>query len=96
MNLEPESATSAEKFVVRLPRGMRKAIAESARRNRRSMNSEIVAIVARTLGEGAMPLRAGDSDPQFTAMLSQVELELLDRYRGMPEQRKRAWKEILL
>lgn len=96
MNLEPESATSAEKFVVRLPRGMRKAIAESARRNRRSMNSEIVAIIGRTLGEGALPLHAGDSDPQFTTMLSHIELELLDRYRSLPEQRKRAWKEILL
>ncbi|EKQ0220249.1 Arc family DNA-binding protein, partial [Escherichia coli] len=34
-----------EKFVVRFPDGMRDAIAERAKRNGRSMNSEIVQIL---------------------------------------------------
>ena len=33
---------TADKFVVRLPNGMREQVAEVARRNHRSMNSEII------------------------------------------------------
>lgn len=38
---------NAEKFVVRLPKGMRELIASASRSNRRSMNSEIVAVLER-------------------------------------------------
>lgn len=37
------SSRSADKFVVRLPDGMRETIAELGRQNHRSMNSEIIA-----------------------------------------------------
>ncbi len=36
---------SADKFMLRLPDGMRSAIAAEARRNKRSMNAEIVALL---------------------------------------------------
>ena len=38
-----------DKFTLRLPDGMRDAIAERAKRNGRSMNSEIVQILQETL-----------------------------------------------
>ena len=37
------NSNSPEKFVVRLPKGMRRRIADAARAYHRSMNSEIVA-----------------------------------------------------
>ncbi|AVK04294.1 DNA-binding protein [Pseudomonas aeruginosa] len=43
------NSRTAEKFVVRLPDGMRDKIAETARDNHRSMNSEIIARLDQTL-----------------------------------------------
>lgn len=43
------SSRTADKFVVRLPDGMRERIAEVARTHHRSMNSEIIARLERTL-----------------------------------------------
>ncbi len=43
------NSRTAEKFVVRLPDGMRDQIAETARDNHRSMNSEIIARLEQTL-----------------------------------------------
>lgn len=45
------SSRTADKFVVRLPDGMREKIAERARTHHRSMNSEIVAVLERDLLE---------------------------------------------
>lgn len=45
------SSRTADKFVVRLPDGMRERIAEVARVHHRSMNSEIIARMERTLLE---------------------------------------------
>jgi hypothetical protein len=47
-------AQTLEKFMVRLPEGMRDAIGVAARKNRRSMNAEIVARLA-TSFEMAVP-----------------------------------------
>jgi Arc-like DNA binding domain. len=43
------SSRTADKFVVRLPDGMRERIAEVARNHHRSMNSEIIARLNRVL-----------------------------------------------
>ena len=94
MNYESETANSAEKFVVRLPRGMRKTIAEAARRNRRSMNSEIVAIISRSLGASTEE-QSGD-EGAHDARLTHGELELINGFRALPEQRRRAWRDLLL
>lgn len=45
------SSRTADKFVVRLPDGMRERISEVSRNNHRSMNSEIIARLERTLLE---------------------------------------------
>lgn len=46
-----EGKTESEKFVVRLPPGMREVIAEVARRSHRSMNSEIITRLEVSLAE---------------------------------------------
>lgn len=54
MNTQRTSSRTADKFVVRLPDGMRERIAEVAHGHHRSMNSEIIARLTRSLeGEGA-------------------------------------------
>lgn len=58
-----------EKFVVRFPDGMRDAIAERAKRNGRSMNSEIVQI----LGEVVYGLNSDNDD--FEKMFEYVTTE---------------------
>lgn len=45
------SSRTADKFVVRLPDGMRERIAEVARNHHRSMNSEIIARLERSLND---------------------------------------------
>jgi hypothetical protein len=45
------SSRTADKFVVRLPDGMRERVAEVARVNHRSMNSEIIARLQQSLGQ---------------------------------------------
>jgi len=40
--MNPTKSRIADKFVVRLPDGMREQVAEVARKNHRSMNSEII------------------------------------------------------
>jgi hypothetical protein len=40
--MKPTNSRTAEKFVVRLPDGMREQVAQVARKNHRSMNSEII------------------------------------------------------
>jgi hypothetical protein len=46
------SSRTADKFVVRLPDGMRERIAETARNHHRSMNSEIIARLEASLNSG--------------------------------------------
>ncbi len=85
---------NAEKFVVRLPQGMRARIAETARRYRRSMNSEIVTRLERSLdgspasdGEGAML--------PGTRSLSELEIRLVNLFRRLPDAKRAAILELL-
>lgn len=49
------SSRTADKFVVRLPDGMREQIAEVAKESHRSMNSEIIARLKKSLESGEQP-----------------------------------------
>lgn len=100
----PSSAKNAEKFVVRLPRGMRKRIAEAARGYRRSMNSEIVARLEQTLS-GAPPTIPGVNEPlpmlpprqERPSQTEQRELEirLLRAFRQLSPERQQALLDLL-
>jgi hypothetical protein len=55
------SSRSADKFVVRLPDGMREKIADVARGHHRSMNSEIIArLEASLMAEGHIDVEEGE------------------------------------
>ncbi|WP_282366462.1 Arc family DNA-binding protein [Pseudomonas sp. PS02290] len=84
------SSRTADKFVVRLPDGMRDRINEVARNNHRSMNSEIIERLERTLKEDATGIlnvelveqlgnRCKELEGQLEAMKDQPSVELLKR-----------------
>ena len=97
------SSQTAEKFVVRLPRGMRRRIADAARTYHRSMNSEIVARLEHSLDSGGDsypdPVEAGadptPSSPTAAIPGSDEEARLLDAYRAMTPERRRALLALL-
>ena len=49
---KPYDSRTADKFVIRLPEGMREEIAERAKANGRSMNSEMVMMMRNQLDGG--------------------------------------------
>jgi Arc-like DNA binding domain. len=93
-----DSATNsqtAEKFVVRLPRGMRRRIADAARAYHRSMNSEIVARLEHSLDSGGETYpdpveRAADAAAPAAESGSAEEVALVDAFRRMTPERRRA------
>lgn len=99
----PTSAKNAEKFVVRLPRGMRRRIAEAARGYRRSMNSEIVARLEQTL-TGVPPPVPGVNEPMPLLPRSdkptqseqrELEIRLLRAFRQLSPERQQALLDLL-
>lgn len=83
------SSRTADKFVVRLPDGMRDRIAEVSRNHHRSMNSEIIARLEQSLfQEGALDdeLSMRVDSPE----LSLHERELLQRFRQLSRRQQNA------
>ena len=83
------SSRTADKFVVRLPDGMRERIADVARNHHRSMNSEIISRLQQLLfQEGTL-----DSNPILqidSSELSSPERELLQRFRQLSRRQQNA------
>jgi plasmid stability protein len=67
------SSRTADKFVVRLPDGMRERIAEVARNHHRSMNSEIIARLEQSL------IQEGALGEELSMRLDSPELSLHER-----------------
>ena len=67
------SSRTADKFVVRLPDGMRERIADVARNHHRSMNSEIIARLEQSM------LQEGALDDDLSLRLDSPELSLHER-----------------
>lgn len=83
------SSRTADKFVVRLPDGMRERIADVARQHHRSMNSEIIARLEQSM------LQEGVLDDALGARLDSPELslherELLQRFRQLSRRQQNA------
>lgn len=98
------SSQTAEKFVVRLPRGMRRRIADAARAYHRSMNSEIVARLEHSLDSGGESYpdpvdrsaeTGADTPAELPASAAEDEALLLDAYRRMTPERRRALLALL-
>ena len=83
------SSRTADKFVVRLPDGMRNLIAEVARHQHRSMNSEIIARLENSLQQDRAFPQDLSLDPECSE-LSQHELELLQRFRQLQQRQQSA------
>lgn len=65
------SSRTADKFVVRLPDGMREKIAEVARTHHRSMNSEIISRLERSMLEDV-----GDDDVTSSSRVEELAAKL--------------------
>jgi hypothetical protein len=78
------TSRTADKFVVRLPDGMRERVAEVARRNHRSMNSEIIARLDESL---EAPVLQANIDPNSVTL---HERRLLESFRKLGEAKRKA------
>ncbi|MCJ8167987.1 Arc family DNA-binding protein [Atopomonas sediminilitoris] len=83
------SSRTADKFVLRLPQGMRDRIAEVARQRHRSMNSEIINRL-----EQSLSIDAPESDDLSISLdsnkLSHHERQLLVRFRQLTQRQQNA------
>ncbi|WP_252091361.1 Arc family DNA-binding protein [Pseudomonas sp. MWU13-3659] len=70
------NSRTADKFVVRLPDGMRERVAEVARQNHRSMNSEIIERLEQTLLSDKH-----DDDGQMISAHDHMKAELVRAYK---------------
>ncbi|MFZ2289912.1 MAG: Arc family DNA-binding protein [Halopseudomonas yangmingensis] len=92
------TSRTADKFVIRLPDGMRDHIAEVARKHHRSMNSEIIARLEQSLHDlpvlpvGLSIRNISQIDEQ---QLSVPERELLNRFREMSHRQQNALLALL-
>ncbi|RMT32781.1 putative Transcriptional repressor [Pseudomonas syringae pv. spinaceae] len=88
------SSRTADKFVVRLPDGMRNRVQEVAKNHHRSMNSEIIARLEQSLiQEGAL----GD-EPSLrldSPELSLHERKLLQRFRQLSHRQQNALVSLI-
>ena len=94
------TSRTPDKFVVRLPQGMRDRIADVAKQHHRSMNSEIIARLEHslldlpTLPDTGHPSRKMLNE-QDAEGLSSPERELLLRFREMSRRQQNALLALL-
>lgn len=97
--LQHYTSRTADKFVVRLPEGMRDRIAEVAKQHHRSMNSEIIARLEHSLLDlptlPDFPSRQTLNE-QRVDELNQPERELLLRFRDMSRRQQNALLALLV
>lgn len=78
------TSRTADKFVVRLPDGMRERVAEVARKNHRSMNSEIIARLDESMSAGEVNTNI---DPNSVTI---HERRLLESFRKLGAGKRKA------
>jgi hypothetical protein len=79
----------ADKFVVRLPDGVREKVAEIARTNHRSMNSEIVIALEKLIDDATHVPNSGP------LAQSAAEIRILEAFRKLSSDKKLAALVIL-
>lgn len=85
------SSRTADKFVVRLPDGMRERIADVAKTHHRSMNSEIISRLEASL-VNSPAVQYADAD---ITQLSSQEWSLIEKFRSLAPHQRTALIEIL-
>lgn len=88
------SSRTADKFVVRLPEGMRDRIAEVARAQHRSMNSEIIARLENSLKQDGVLAQSNELNLN-SPELSPHERELLIRFRQLAQRQQNALLSLI-
>lgn len=90
-----------EKFVIRLPKGLRNKIKHLSEQNRRSMNSEIIMVLEKHIQQNMSEQQAGfDSsmagrEHQEAAVQAPGVSELTRRLENLPEEKRQALLELL-
>ncbi|SBW84434.1 Conserved hypothetical protein [Pseudomonas veronii 1YdBTEX2] len=87
----PFNSRTADKFVVRLPEGMRDQISDVSKVHHRSMNSEIIARLEISLAEESQAA-AVQVD---SASLTGSEMRLLKAFRNLHGQHQKAILELM-
>lgn len=78
-----------DKFMLRFPDGMRDVIAERAKRNGRSMNSEIISILENALNESI-----SDYDKDEILEVIKIQSDLLKKYSETVQKNTKTIQEI--
>lgn len=85
-----------EKFVIRLPNGLRDQIRQLSEQNRRSMNSEIIMVLENHIRQQFMDqIAAANPDSTFTPGQRHTEVELNRMLENLPTEKKEALLELL-
>ncbi|WUR14713.1 Arc family DNA-binding protein [[Empedobacter] haloabium] len=76
----PRNPQTADKYIVRLPDGMREKISEIAKSNKRSMNAEIVSMLQQAMDDRASSVAGAslDIDALAEALASKLAARLKD------------------
>jgi hypothetical protein len=93
---DSKSPAMIEKFVIRLPNGLRDQIRQLSEQNRRSMNSEIIMVLESHIRQQFMDSMAGaNPDGDFAPGQRKTEAELNKMLESLPAQKKEALLELL-
>ena len=100
MSSEGGRATPAmvEKFVIRLPSGLRNKIKQLSEQNRRSMNSEIIMVLEKHIQQCLMSSTPGDFSEFTEGMGAPTQLtdkQLTEKLESLPPEKKEALLELL-
>lgn len=95
-NHDERAPALVEKFVIRLPNGLRDQIRSLSEQNRRSMNSEIIMVLENHIRQQFMEqMEAANPDGHFKPGDRNMELELTRRLENLPPEKKEALLELL-
>jgi len=92
---ESKNPAIVEKFVIRLPSGLRDRIRQLSEQNRRSMNSEIIMVLESHLRQQFMDNMANANPDGDFAPGRKTEAELNKMLESLPAQKKEALLELL-
>ena len=91
-----KSPAVVEKFVIRLPNGLRDQIRQLSEQNRRSMNSEIIMVLESHIRQQFMDnLASANPEGDFAPGQRKTEAELNRMLESLPAQKKEALLELL-
>src|SRR5688572_26362971 len=93
---DSKSPALIEKFVIRLPNGLRDQIRQLSEQNRRSMNSEIIMVLESHIRQQFMDsIATANPDGDFAPGQRKTEAELNRMLESLPAQKKEALLNLL-